>query len=236
MEEREFSGKNVEDAIEKGLKELALSRDDVEVKILNEGKAGLFGLMGASPAKIKLIVKSLKALETEEKGEVAGEKPRGIDYISAQKRAKEELDEILKLMGIEAEVAISLEGGKVVADIKSENGAILIGKNGQTLNALQLIVNLIVNREEKTRTKVIVDSESYRERREKALVKMAREVADEVKREGRPGELEPMNSTERRVIHLALKDDKDVETASRGEGSYRRVVVSPKRKEERGSI
>lgn len=236
MEEREFSGKNVEDAIEKGLKELALSRDDVEVKILNEGKAGLFGLMGASPAKIKLIVKSLKALETEKKGEVAGEKPRGIDYISAQKRAKEELDEILKLMGIEAEVAISLEGGKVVADIKSENGAILIGKNGQTLNALQLIVNLIVNREEKTRTKVIVDSESYRERREKALVKMAREVADEVKREGRPGELEPMNSTERRVIHLALKDDKDVETASRGEGSYRRVVVSPKRKQERGSI
>jgi spoIIIJ-associated protein len=236
MEEREFSGKNVEDAIEKGLKELALSRDDVEVKILNEGKAGLFGLMGASPAKIKLIVKSLKALEAEEKGEVAREKPRGIDYISAQKRAKEELDEILKLMGIEAEVAISLEGGKVVADIKSENGAILIGKNGQTLNALQLIVNLIVNREEKTRTKVIVDSESYRERREKALVKMAREVADEVKREGRPGELEPMNSTERRVIHLALKDDKDVETASRGEGSYRRVVVSPKRKQERGSI
>ncbi|MCJ7645761.1 protein jag [bacterium] len=236
MEEREFSGKNVEEAIEKGLKELALSRDDVEVKILNEGKAGLFGLMGASPAKIKLIVKSLKALETEKKGEVAGEKPRGIDYISAQKRAKEELDEILKLMGIEAEVASSLEGGKVVADIKSENGAILIGKNGQTLNALQLIVNIIVNREEKTRTKVIVDSESYRERREKALVKMAREVADEVKREGRPLELEPMNSTERRVIHLALKDDKDVETTSEGEGSYRRVVVSPKRKQERGSI
>lgn len=236
MEEREFSGKNVEEAIEKGLKELALSRDDVEVKILNEGKAGLFGLMGASPAKIKLIVKSLKALETEKKGEVAGEKPRGIDYISAQKRAKEELDEILKLMGIEAEVDSSLEGGKVVADIKSENGAILIGKNGQTLNALQLIVNLIVNREEKTRTKVIVDSESYRERREKALVKMAREAADEVKREGRPLELEPMNSTERRVIHLALKDDKDVETTSEGEGSYRRVVVSPKRKQERGSI
>ena len=236
MEEREFSGKNVEEAIEKGLKELALSRDDVEVKILNEGKAGLFGLMGASPAKIKLIVKSLKALETEKKGEVAGEKPRGIDYISAQKRAKEELDEILKLMGIEAEVDSSLEGGKVVADIKSENGAILIGKNGQTLNALQLIVNIIVNREEKTRTKVIVDSESYRERREKALVKMAREAADEVKREGRPLELEPMNSTERRVIHLALKDDKDVETTSEGEGSYRRVVVSPKRKQERGSI
>ncbi len=236
MEEREFSGKNVEEAIEKGLKELDLSRDDVEVKILNEGKAGLFGLMGASPAKIKLIVKSLKDLETGKKGEVAGEKPRDIDLISAQKRAKEELDEILKLMGIESEVATSLEERKVVADIKSENGAILIGKKGQTLNALQLIVNLIVNRDEKTRTKVIVDSEGYRERREKALAKMAWEVADEVKSKGRPLELEPMNPTERRVIHLALKDDKDVETTSEGEGSYRRVVVSPKRKEERGSI
>ena len=230
MEEKEFSGKNVEEAIEKGLTELGLSRDDVEVKILHEGKAGLFGLMGASPAKIKLIVKPVKGLETEEKGEVVGEKPSGVDLISAQKRAKEELDEILKLMGMEAEVATSLEGGKVVADIKSENGAILIGRKGQTLNALQLMVNLIVNRDEKTRTKVIVDTESYRQRRENALVKMAKEVADEVKRKGQPRELEPMNPTERRVIHLALKNDRDVETTSKGEGSFRRVVVSPTKK------
>ncbi len=133
-------------------------------------------------------------------------------------------------MGMEAEVTTSLEGGRVVADIKSENGAILIGKKGQTLNALQLIVNLIVNRDEKTRTRVIVDSESYRQRREKALVKMAREVADEVKNKGRPREMEPMNPAERRVIHLALKSDKDVETTSKGEGNFRRVVVSPKKK------
>lgn len=230
MEEKEFSGKNVEEAIEKGLKELGLSRDDVEVKILDEGKAGLFGLMGASPAKIKLIVKSLKGLEAEEKGEVAREEPSGVNLVSAQKKVKEELDEILKLMGMEAEVATSLEGTRVVADIKSENGAILIGKKGQTLNALQLIVNLIVNRDEKTRTKVIVDTESYRQRREKALVKMAREVADEVKRKGNPRELEPMSPTERRVIHLALKNDGDVETTSKGEGNFRRVVVSPKKK------
>jgi len=230
MEEREFSGKNVEEAIEKGLKELGLSRDDVEVKILDEGKAGLFGLMGASPAKVKLIVKPAKGLKDEEKGEVAREKPRGIDFISAQKRAKEELDEILKLMGIGAEVSTSLEGEKVVADIKSESGAVLIGKKGQTLNALQLVVNLIVNRDEKTRTKVVVDSESYRERREKALVKMAKEVAGEVKSKDQPCELEPMNPNERRIIHLALKNDKDVETTSKGEGGYRRVVVSPKRK------
>ena len=236
MEEREFSGKNVEEAIEKGLKELGLSRDDVEVKILDEGKAGLFGLMGASPAKVKLIAKPSKGLDTEEKAEVARKKPPGIDLISAQKRAKEELDAILKLMGIEAEMATSIEGGKVVADIRSENGAILIGKRGQTLNALQLIVNLIVNRDEKTRTKVIVDSESYRDRREKALVKMAREAANEVKRKGQPRELEPMNPTERRVIHLALKNDRDVETTSKGEGSFRRVVVSPKKKQERGPI
>ena len=236
MEEKEFSGKNVEEAIEKGLKELGLSRDDVEVKILDEGKAGLFGLMGASPAKIKLIVKPLKDLEAGEKGEVVWEKPSGIDLISAQKKTKDELEEILKLMGIEAEVATSLEGGKVLADMRSENGAILIGKKGQTLNALQLIVNLIVNRDEKTRTRVIVDSESYRQRREKALVKMAREVANEVKRKGQPRELEPMNSSERRVIHLALKNDRDVETTSKGEGSFRRVVVSPKKDQERGSI
>jgi spoIIIJ-associated protein len=230
MEEKEFSGKDVEEAIEKGLKELGLSRDDVEVKILDEGKAGLFGLMGASPAKIKLIVKPLKGLGAEGEREVVGEKPSGVDLISAQKKVKEELDEILKLMGMEAEVTTSLEGGRVVADIKSENGAILIGKKGQTLNALQLIVNLIVNRDEKTRTRVIVDSESYRQRREKALENMAREVADEVKSKGKPRELEPMNPAERRVIHLALKSDKDVETTSKGEGNFRRVVVSPKKK------
>jgi len=230
MEEKEFSGKNVEEAIEKGLKELGLSRDDVEVKILDEGKAGLFGLMGASPAKIKLIVKPVKGLETGEREEVAREKLSGANLISAQKKVKEELNEILKLMGMEAEVTTSLEGEKVVADIKSENGAILIGKKGQTLNALQLIVNLIVNRDEKTRTKVIVDTENYRQRRENALVKMAGEVADEVKSKGRSRELEPMNPAERRVIHLALKDDRDVETTSQGEGNFRRVVVSPKKK------
>jgi len=229
MEEKEFSGKNVEEAIEKGLKELGLSRDDVEVKILDEGKAGLFGLMGASPAKIKLIVKPLKGLGAEEEREVVREKPSGVNLISAQKKVKEELDEILKLMGMEAEVTTSLEGGRVVADIKSENGAILIGKKGQTLDALQLIVNLIVNRDEKTRTRVIVDTESYRQRRENALVKMAREVADEVKSKGNPRELEPMNPAERRVIHLALKNDKDVETTSKGEGNFRRVMVSPKK-------
>jgi spoIIIJ-associated protein len=230
MEEREFSGKNVEEAIEKGLKELGLSREDVEVKILDEGKAGLFGLMGASPAKVKLIVKPTKGLTGEEKGEVAPEKPFAIDLTLAQKRAKEELEGILKIMGIGGEVSTSLEGGKVVANIKSENGAVLIGKKGQTLNALQLIVNLIVSRDEKTRTKVVVDMENYRQRREKALVKIAKEVASEVKRKGEPYELEPMSPDERRIIHLALKDDKDVETTSKGEGSYRRVVVSPKRK------
>jgi len=229
MEEKEFSGKNVEEAIEKGLKELGLSRDDVEVKILDEGKAGLFGLMGASPAKIKLIVKPLKGLGAEEEREVVREKPSGVNLISAQKKVKEELDEIIKLMGMEAAVTTSLEGGRVVADIKSENGAILIGKKGQTLDALQLIVNLIVNRDERTRTRVIVDTESYRQRRENALVKMAREVADEVKSKGNPRELEPMNPAERRVIHLALKNDKDVETTSKGEGNFRRVVVSPKK-------
>ncbi|MEE9316084.1 MAG: Jag N-terminal domain-containing protein, partial [bacterium] len=169
MEEKEFSGKNVEEAIEKGLKELGLSRDDVEVKILDEGKAGLFGLMGASPAKIKLIVKPLKGLKAEEKGKATREKLSDGDLISAQKKVKEELNETLKLMGMEAEVTTSLEEGKVVADIKSENGAILIGEKGQTLNALQLIVNLIVNKDEKTRTKVIVDTENYRQRRENAL-------------------------------------------------------------------
>lgn len=229
MEEKEFSGKNVEEAIEKGLKELGLSRDDVEVKILDEGKAGLFGLMGQARAKIKLIVKPLKGLGAEEEREVVREKPSGVNLISAQKKVKEELDEILKLMGMEAEVTTSLEGGRVVADIKSENGAILIGKKGQTLDALQLIVNLIVNRDEETRTRVIVDTESYRQRREYALVKMAREVADEVKSKGNPRELEPMNPSERRVIHLALKNDKDVETTSKGEGNFRRVVVSPKK-------
>ncbi len=230
MEEKEFSGKNVEEAIEKGLKELGLSRDDVEVKILDEGKAGLFGLMGASPDKIMLIVKPLYGLKAEEKVKATREKLSGGNLISAQKKVKEELNEILKLMGMEAEITTSLEEEKVVADIKSENGAILIGKKGQTLNALQLIVNLIVNRDEKTRTKVIVDTENYRQRRENALVKMAGEVADEVKSKGRSRELEPMNPAERRVIHLALKDDRDVETTSQGEGNFRRVVVSPKKK------
>jgi len=236
MEEKEFSGKDVEEAIEKGLEELGLSRDDVEVKILDQGKAGLFGLMGASPAKVKLIVKTAKDWGQGEKAEVFPEKPSGVNLVFAQKRVKEELDEILKLMDIKGEVETSVEGGKVMANIRSGSGAILIGKKGQTLNALELVLNLIVNRDEKTRARVIVDTENYRDRREKALVKMAGEVAEEVKRKGEPRELEPMNPTERRIIHLALQDDKDVQTTSTGEGGRRRVVLSPRKKSERGSL
>ncbi len=219
MKEIEVEGKTVEEAISKALSELKADMDQVDIKIINEGKAGLFGLMGATPALVKVSLR-----------ETAGN-----NEISDQ--AKTIINTILAKMQIDGETKIAVEDNNIKVDVESLDSALLIGKKGQTLEAFQYIVNLIINKEIKAGTykgitlenkyKIIIDTEGYLIRREEALAKMAKNMAEKVKQSGIKIALEPMSAHDRRVIHLALQETTGIKTESEGEGSFRRIVVYP---------
>lgn len=146
-------------------------------------------------------------------------------------RAKEILEELLKRMGIDAGVSAKEIEDYIALEITTPDSALVIGRKGKTLEALQYLVNLIINKGQEERIKVILDTEGYRERRKARLMELAKRLAQRAKEENTEVFLEPMNPYERRIIHTTLAEDPDVETESVGEGMERQVVISPKRKE-----
>lgn len=146
-------------------------------------------------------------------------------------KAKEILEELLKKMGIDAGVSAKEIEDYISLEITTPDSALVIGRQGKTLGALQYLVNLIVNKGKEERIKVILDTEGYRERRKARLMELAKKLAQRAKEENTEVFLEPMNPYERRIIHTTLAGDPDVETESVGEGMERQVVISPKKKE-----
>ena len=215
-ESLEAKGKNVEEAIENGLIDLEVERREVDVEVLSEGRAGLFGI-GGEPARVRLTVVSYE----EPAGEV-------VEF------ALDTLEELLELMDLEAEVTVrapetpgdGLGLVKAVLDVTGEDLGVLIGRRGGTMAALQYIVNLVVSRRYKGEAPFSVDVEGYRRRREQTLEDMAFRMADRVRESGRPVTLEAMPAYERRIVHLTLSKDPTVGTASVGEGDSRKVRIS----------
>ena len=215
-ESLEAKGKNVEEAIENGLIDLEVERREVDVEVLSEGRAGLFGI-GGEPARVRLTVVSYE----EPAGEV-------VEF------ALDTLEELLELMDLEAEVTVrapetpgdGLGLVKAVLDVTGGDLGVLIGRRGGTMAALQYIVNLVVSRRYKGEAPFSVDVEGYRRRREQTLEDMAFRMADRVRESGRPVTLEAMPAYERRIVHLTLSKDPTVGTASVGEGDSRKVRIS----------
>jgi spoIIIJ-associated protein len=220
MKSLEVSAKTVEEAIQKALEQLSVSREEVEVTVVKEGKPGILGL-GAEEATVR--VRSL-VMEPEERSEMA-------------EVAKEVLEELLARLGVEASVVSEtkppVEGGAEVSElitlnVTGDDLGILIGRRGQTLGALQHMVRLIVAHQVKARVPIVIDVEGYKQRRYSALQALAWRVAEQVKDRKKPFALEPMPAYERRIIHLALADDPDVTTESTGVGEARKVVIMPR--------
>jgi len=217
MAELEIEGKTVEEAIKAGLDKLGVSKDKVKIKILNEGANGLFGLMGSKPAKVMITAEGV-------------EFNNGIDYDLAKTKAKKTVTEILKLMGFSVEKVDAVSGdGAVLCGIKSADSSLIIGKNGQTLDSLEHIVNLIVNRNTEMRVKINLDTEDYKLHQEQRLKELALKACDEVRTTGKAYRFEPMSAKDRRIIHVTLKDTEGVETFSEGEGMFRKVAIKPKK-------
>ena len=208
----EVSAKTVEDAVTKALIQLETTSDKLEYVVVEKGSTGILGIFNSKPA----IIKARKVLTVTD-------------------MAEEFLKDVFAAMNMEVTITSSMDEEEkcLNIDLAGEDMGVLIGKRGQTLDSLQYLVSLIVNKESEEYLRVKLDTENYRERRKATLESLARNIASKVKRTKRPVSLEPMNPYERRIIHSALQNDKYVVTRSEGDEPYRHVIVSLK-KESRG--
>ena len=210
MEFIEVKGKTVEEAITNAQLQLGITSAQMEYEIIERESNGFLGLIGKKDAVIKARKKSNLIDDT-----------------------LEFLDKMFAAMNMEVKSTIDYneESRTMNIDFSGEEMGILIGKRGQTLDSLQYLVSLVVNKESDSYIKVKVDTEDYRERRKATLENLAKNLSYKVKRTRRPVTLEPMNPYERRIIHSALQNDRYVETHSEGEEPYRKVVITLKRRE-----
>jgi len=246
----EYEGKTIDEAIENACKALNVPREKLNIEIISEGSSGFFGL-GSKKARIKA---GLLSFETEtlghgfeaisdteeeepvpieapsvkiiEKKPAAAEVPAGV----IAERAREILEGILARMDLEAPVTVEETEDRIILNIHGDGGGLLIGKRGKNLDALQYIVSKAVNRQSDSRKMIIIDTETYRKRREESLVAMAKELGEKARRTQKPITVSHMNAHNRRIIHMALQDEEGLTTKSRGEGEFRKIVILPDRK------
>jgi spoIIIJ-associated protein len=223
----DVNAKTVDAAIEKGLDILGVSRDEVEIEVIKEASRGILGI-GASDAVVRLtVVRSEPPTDQVPSPEEQDETTQIIEL------GTEVLSELLRLMEIEAEVSIGEAAAQfddeqpVVLNITGRDLGLLIGRRGETLGDLQYLTRLIVGRKLAKRVNLTVDVEGYKARRERALIDLARRMANQVKETQRSAVLEPMPPNERRIVHLTLRDYAGVTTQSVGEGNRRKVMIIP---------
>jgi spoIIIJ-associated protein len=248
MKSLEFEGKTIDEAIEKACNEFQVPREKLNIEIISEGTIGFLGFVGGKKAKIKACLVSLdEALTTPLKGhsfykqppipvdspDKSSKAPSGTQEADENlaERAKRILEGSLSRMHIDLPVNVSETSDKVILNIEGDGGGLLIGKGGQTLDALQYIVNKAVHKSGNGRKMIIVNTESYRERREASLVALAAKIGEKVKKTKKAVVLNHLNAHNRRIIHMALQNDTSITTKSRGEGEYRKIIVLPVKKE-----
>lgn len=231
MNYQEFTGKTVDEAIENGLKELNATRENVEIRVLEEGKKKLFGSV---KARVEIALKEGVATKEEEKAETEvkeekscckkecndGEKTDG-------KRAVEFLDGLFEVLKINAATELVSEGEKIEINVTAANTNEIIGKRGATIDAIQTLASAVANKGRDKYTRVVVDCENYRETREATLKRLAENLAQKAIRFEKKIRLEPMNPYERRIIHSTLSEYEGVKTQSEGKEPQRYIVIIP---------
>lgn len=206
----EVEAKTMDEAINQACEQLGRPKDQLEIEVLSDSSSKMFGIMSSKKVRIKATVK-----ETETEGDA--------------QRAKGVLENILQGFGTETRIEASEDDECITLNIKGDGSGILIGRKGQTLDAFQYLVSKIVHRSHKCEKQIIVDTEGYRQRRREILIDLAKRLGEKAKIKDVSVSTNPLNPSERRIIHLALQDDAGLDTKSKGEGIYRRVVISPKK-------
>ncbi len=199
------SGKTVDDALHEALKELNASKDEVEVTVIDEGIKGFLGMLGAKDAVIQVVRK-----------------------FNPEKIAVTFLNEMFQAMHMNVSIETKLKEKQLSIELSGDEIGVLIGKRGQTLDSIQYLVSLVVNKGNSPYISILLDTENYRQRRKETLESLAYNLAKKVKQTKRNVVLEPMNPYERRIIHSSLQNDRYVTTYSEGEEPYRNVVITLK--------
>ncbi len=212
METYEFEAKTTEEAVETASRKLSLPVEELNIDIIEPGSAGIFGLVGGKNAKIKVT------FEDTEKGDVE-------DGLVIAKKA---LENILAFIPVETDVNAEQIDGRIALRIEGDKSGLLIGRRGKTLDALQFIVNKIVNKAMERKIRVVIDTENYRLRREESLTQLALKMGDKAKRIKKPVTTNPLNPHERRIVHMTLKEDEKLDTKSHGEGLLKKILIIPK--------
>lgn len=225
----EKSAKTVEEAVRLALEELKAEREQVEIEVLDQPSKGIFGILGTKLARIRVTLKEVKPSEVKE--EIFEKKEiRVVEYTFEKETAKKFLRDVLNAMDIKAEIRIKDTKEGLYINLTGPKMGTIIGRRGQTLDSLQYLTSLVVNKdkERESYVKVVLDTEDYRKKREETLVRLAKRLAGKVSKTGKKVELEPMNPYERRIIHSALQNYADVTTYSEGEEPFRKVIIEHK--------
>ena len=243
MEFIEVSGKSLEDAITEASNKLSVSAEHIEYEIVDLGTSGFLGF-NSKPTIIRARIKEgfegeketveekIDNISTEKSNNIISESAPGSgDIEEINTKVEKFLDDVFKAMkmSVDSKISFDEKNSTLNIDIEGDDMGILIGKRGQTLDSLQYLISLIVNKGNGNYIRVKVDTENYRARRQKTLENLAKNLSFKVKRTKRPVSLEPMNPYERRIIHSALQNDRYVTTHSEGEEPYRRVVITLKK-------
>lgn len=242
----EFESKSVEEAVRKASQELNIPPNKLTHDIISYGSTGIFGLVGSKKAKIRVVVPDDLKEETAdtagiEDKEDCGEAMAIVNETFGEKDTtrisednialgKEVLQKIVDFISTDAVVSVGKKEGKLAYEVSGGKTAVLIGKRGQTLEAMQYLVEKIINKQNQERIRVEVDIEGYLQAQRERLEKLALRLSAKVKKSGKPVTAGQFNAHDRRIIHIALKEDRDVRTHSVGEGYYRKLKIYPKRK------
>jgi spoIIIJ-associated protein len=205
MSSIEIEARTTQEAIDKACEHFQMSQEELDIEVLESRSIGIFGIAGNRKAKIRAT-------------------PKGDPSI---KLAREVLTKIISLISPNTTVSAERRGDDILLTLTGNNPGILIGSQGKTLEALEFIINKAVNRVSEKKIRVIVDAENYRRRREESLKRLAFEMGEKARKTGRPVTTNPMNPHERRIVHLALKGDRGIQTKSKGEGFYKKILIIP---------
>ncbi len=249
----EEQGKTVDEAIDKALKQLQVSRDQVSVEILDEGSRGFFGFVGTKPAKVKVSLSQRtevqQDLRTREQADSPSQEAAPETKLTEKNEQKKEYSEenvqrivstakgalqvILERLQVEYTVEVKRREDQILLNIHCNNENFLIGRRGTTLDAVQYLVNRIANKQAEEKIQVVLDTSNYRVNRKQRLQRLAMRLSRRVKTTGKPVTVAPMNPHDRRIIHLTLQDDPAIRTLSRGSGFMRRIIISSNRSSNR---
>ena len=208
MSSIEIEAKTTEEAIKKACEHFHLTEEELDIEVLESSSTGIFGLVGNRKAKIRVTVKEDSTIAV----------------------AQETLRKIISLMSMDTRISAERKGDDIVLNIEGNNTGILIGHKGRTLEALEFIVNKAVNKAAEKKVRVIVDTENYRQRKEESLKELALKMCEQAKRTKKTVTIDSVNPHDRRIIHLALKGDSQVQTKSDGEGLFKKVHIIPNKK------